>query len=128
MAGKVADATWPLLTQCWNPAADPADAEVIASGIDATKDVIHSSLLSWPVATLGGIAGLPVPFVSVAADMAGAKSLPGDKPLGTASDAIRITGIAIGLATGQPALVLASVKSLAAHQFTRVVQQPVMKL
>jgi hypothetical protein len=112
VAKHLVDPAWKKSSEFWvTPVCE--DAAAVAESIGGLQDQWHDLVLGKPVEYLAG----PMPLQDIAKEFA----LPGDTVITGIKHVIQIGGILFGLASGQPLLVNACLKSLVHDALLKVV-------
>jgi hypothetical protein len=112
VADEVMDHTWPSATRWWRTSDDGTPIRLEA-GMAGLNDHLHDVLLARPTEAVAGLVDLPDPVPEVAGEVAGKLRLPLDDVLAGARLVVQLIGAVAGLATGNPAMTCACLKSVA---------------
>ena len=129
LSKELVDGTWPEVCRYWiTPAAvDIADVADRLDGMNGLRDQWHELFLGRPVARIGDRIGLAEAPTDLLETTATEIRLPGDDLVRGIKHVLQFTGVVIGLATGNPLLANACVKSFAYDVARRAVARSAME-
>lgn len=111
---------WNLLTLQWAPTRDFGGFDSVAELARNLDTWEHRVAGRW-LAQVGAAAGVPSGVAGAGIAVGTIVPLPGDQALGQLSIAVNLAGVAFALATGNPILASASLKSLAHETLIKAV-------